>query len=639
MAKSQFEYRQSFVELFRPPAGYHTDFVGMTTFSLSLRLLVWIPSLIDCGDKGTLPPRGLGTAIHRMGYEEACNKFRIYYDGQTKAAVDQPSFYGTATGRLAQQLLATRCTPVNPDGGLFHPKILLFQFSDKDNRKFFRVHISSRNLTMGHLLEAGVILESVTTDQSDTEPAKNLAAFWRQLCKKTKAGTGELDLDALEGTTLKLCERTNSQKEDKKYFLVDCALHFGGLDKLGSIDQEAKRTLKKRMQQDRDQYGRLRVISMNPSDSLFDGDKPVEYVCNFPDLYEQPETGTTWKRKNKLPQAACVCQATGEKTPDPTRPRSLHIKEYLFSNQNGMGAVWIGSANCSDNALNGKNVEVMVRYEADNCPMPLLEDGWFCQNPGLLLWNANVPQVENPRLPDDPADRFLKVRAEESAIKGENGHWTLTVKLYNGEEVPVKVWLPRGEKQELKAGANETKSFSIDRPSRYSLVLLMQRQRLGEDTVYTLPLDLDWDSEAGSRKDLICKVPLDPMESVREMIPVIRGQNTATDEVYERAAKWQMLDPEHSCEVFRQVLADIQSRCREVERLSCSNIPVSRENAERLKELLQKGPQEDMEEEEMDDLRLQYESACSTVRLLGQIEELRQLMQALLPKKEGAAHE
>ena len=41
----------------------------------------------------------------------------------------------------------------------------------------------------------------------------------------------------------------------------------------------------------------------------------------------------------------------------------------------------------------------------------------------------------------------------------------------------------------------------------------------------------------------------------------------------------------------------------------------------------------------MDDLRLQYESACSTVRLLGQIEELRQLMQALLPKKEGAAHE
>lgn len=555
---AQYDRRQSFFELFQPPQGYHTDFVGMTTFTLSLRLLAWIPAFLVYGEKRIPLPRGLGTAIHRMGYEEACNKFRIYYDGKTKAAVDQPSFYGTAAGRLAQQLLATRCTPVNPDGGLFHPKILLFQFSDKDNRKFFRVHISSRNLTMGKMLEAGVTLETTPDGPADTAAAGKLADFWELLPRAEETESPALDLTALRKTTLKLCDG------DAR---VDCTLHFGGLDKLGSSGDA---TLLERMRQDREQYARLRVISMNPKFPLFGKDETVEYVCNFPDLYDPPKKGTTWKRKENLPETAFVCEGTDKNQTCRTRPRSLHIKEYLFSGGNQKeDAVWIGSANCSDNALNGKNVEVMVRYQVKQCPVPPFQEGGFCEDPKLKFCMA--PSVSNPQLPPDPADRFLNVRVEGKAIEtiDKNGpSWTLTVTLHNGEDFPVDVWLPRGEKQKLKAGASEEKRFSIDRPSRYSLVLLLQKHEedTDEDTVYMLPLNLDWDSEAGSRKDLICKVPLDPMESVKEMIPVVKGQNTATDEAYERLAKLAVFCPETCTEIFRDILSQCRERLEELER-------------------------------------------------------------------------
>lgn len=632
MAKSQFEYRQSFVELFRPPAGYHTDFVGMTTFSLSLRLLVWIPSLIDCGDKGTLPPRGLGTAIHRMGYEEACNKFRIYYDGQTKAAVDQPSFYGTATGRLAQQLLATRCTPVNPDGGLFHPKILLFQFSDKDNRKFFRVHISSRNLTMGHLLEAGVTLETVTTDRPDTEPAKNLADFWQLLCRKTETEPGPLDLTALRETTLKLCDGNTR---------VDCSLWFGGLNQLGSPDQEAKRTLKKRMEQDREQYTRLRIISMNPEFSLFGKDEMVEYLCNFPDLYEKPETGTVWKRKENLPQAAFVCQVKEKREPNPTRPRSLHIKEYLFNNGNGeAGAIWIGSANCSQQALKGHNVEVLVRYEVEKCPVPVMD--------GRSLFNKSESDsfccarqhkaIADPQLSPDPADRFLKVRLlgepTWNAAKG-----TLKVALKNGECQKVSVWLPRVELQTLPVFPSETVlTFSIPDMDRYSLVLLLQKE--GEDTVYTMTLGLSWDAAAGSRKELISKVPLAAMESVKELVPVPEEKERSTDEAYERIQRWLVGHPDREDWLLEEVLENCRIRLQELREVlvppqegtgdadNAKALDPQCLPADPLSALKQAPPEEDT-----DDARSRYESAISTALFYRQIRELEALAQALQSRK------
>ena len=206
-----------------------------------------------------MPPRQLGAAIRRAGYAGCCRKFRVYYDGSTKAALDGASFCGTAAGRLAQQLLATCCTPVVPTGGLFHPKILLFQFSGPQKEPFFRVHIASRNLTMGGMLEAGVTLETTgTASASPTAPAAALADFFRCLQdKETESGAG-LDLAALRRTTLKLCDLSDR---------VDCTLHFGGLDTIGGTAGGA--CLLDAMRRDQQRYSCLRVISMAPDFSLF----------------------------------------------------------------------------------------------------------------------------------------------------------------------------------------------------------------------------------------------------------------------------------------------------------------------------------------------------------------------------------
>lgn len=646
----QFENTQSFSDLFRPPEGYHTDFVAMTTFTLSLRLLVQIPALIHCGETGTRLPRGLGAVVRARKYQEDCDRFRIYYDGKTKAAVDQPSFYGTAAGRLAQQLLATRCIPVRLRDGLFHPKILLFQFADQDGHKFFRVHISSRNLTMGQLLEAGVTLETVADGPADTAAAEQLAYFWQLLPGAETTESPALDLTALRKTTLKLCDGNTR---------VDCSLWFGGLNKLGSPDQEAKRTLKKRMEQDREQeqYTRLRVISMNPEFSLFGKDETVEYLCNFPDLYEKPETGTVWKRKENLPQAAFVCGAvrkrksdstqSGSKkdkeilTPDPTRPRSLHIKEYLFSGGNQTeGAVWIGSANCSRHALEGHNVEVLVHYKVEKCSVPDMggRSLFDKEEKNLFCYARQHNAIADPQLSTDPADRFLKVRLlgepTWNAAKG-----TLKVALKNGECQKVSVWLPRVEPQTLPVFPSETVlTFSIPDMDRYSLVLLLQKE--GEDTVYTMTLGLSWDAAAGSRKELISKVPLAAMESVKELVPVPEEKERSTDEAYERIQRWLVGHPDREDWLLEEVLENCRIRLQELREvlappqegtgdaddakaLDPQGLP-----ADPLSALKQAPPEEDT-----DDARSRYESAISTALFHRQIRELEALAQALQSRK------
>lgn len=642
----QYQRKQSFVELFCPPEGFHTDFVAMTTFTLSLRLLVQIPLLIACGEKGTRPPRQLGAAVRQKRYAEHCNRFRIYYDASTKAAADDASFYGTAAGRLAQQLLATRCTPVRPTSGLFHPKILLFQFSAPDGRKVFRAHISSRNLTMSQMLEAGVTLETVDTltapEQGQAnQPAQELADFFRCLQQGDAATAGEqagLDLNALRGAVFKLCDR------EKR---VDCSLHFGGLNKIGGT--AAQPTLLECIENDAQRYSCLRVTSMAPDYTLFRnikrgtaGQKIIQYVCNFRDLYQQRPDTTLWelnKGAKELLQDAVVAYVCEEKNgcAAADMPCNLHVKEYLFSGGNGTaGVVWIGSANCSGAALQGNNVEVMVRYAVKECPVPDFGNGMFAQNPTRRFKQA-IQLVDNPILPhDDPTDRFLAVRMVNASMAQTAGRraWTLQVTLDNNECVPVTVWLPRLPEQRLAGNTRKTCYFSIDNPTRYSQVLLLQKS---EGPVYTLPLNLPWDAQAPSRSELINRVPLDPMESVKELVPALRNEDTATDEAYERILKWVVQSPDNLSEMFAQVLEDCQIRCRELDSLT----PGVPENSRALQEALQKRMQELSEvEEDPEDLRRRYESAYSTALFLYQIRQLQRLLEQLLEAgKETADHE
>ena len=584
-----------------------------------------------------MPPQQLGAAIRRAGYAGCCRKFRVYYDGSTKAALDGASFCGTAAGRLAQQLLATCCTPVTPKGGLFHPKILLFQFSGPQKEPFFRVHIASRNLTMGGMLETGVTLETTgPAGASPSAPAAALADFFRclqdkEISRQEEACAG-LDLAALRRTTLKLCDLSDR---------VDCTLHFGGLDTIGGTAGDP--CLLDAMRRDQQRYSCLRVISMAPDFSLFgpgsagwaEG-KKLEYVSNFRDLYTPcPQKPGCWEQTPDVLQqcasgvyTACVCKP---KTA-PVCPVNLHAKEYLFSGGNNTpGVIWIGSANCSGAALTGRNVEVMVRYAVDRCPAPAFGNGYLRASPELRFCTA--AQLKDPELPPDAADRFLQVRVVGTpcCYSPREKQWRLETELQNDEDAAVRVWLPRGEEKTLAAGSREKYAFSMDRPSRYSQVLLLQKD--GEETTYLLPLNLPWDEAAGSREELIRHVPLDPMESVRELVPALKGENTATDEAYERVLKWAVLRPDDSAAVFAQVLEDCEARCRELE----TRTPGAEQTASACLAALRKGPGSAAGYEE-EDLRQVMESAYSTALFLEQILQLQGLLRRLLEEtqeKEG----
>ena len=203
--------------------------------------------------------------------------------------------------------------------------------------------------------------------------------------------------------------------------------------------------------------------------------------------------------------------------------------------------------------------------------------------------------------------------------------------MQNDEDAAVRVWLPRGEEKTLAARSREKCAFSMDRPSRYSQVLLLQKD--GEETTYLLLLNLPWDEAAGSREELIQHVPLDPMESVRELVPALKGENTATDEAYERVLKWAVLRPDDSAAVFAQVLENCEARCRELE----TQTPGAEQTASACLAALRKGPGSAAGYEE-EDLRQVMESAYSTALFLEQILQLQGLLRRLLEEtqeKEG----
>lgn len=521
-------------KLFTPPEGYKLDYIEMTTYSLSMSFLSKIPLLMYIGDKRINTDKIYANRLYRkLLKEDYEKKFHIYYDGNIKRKPDESDEYLSIRGRYALALLRERCTPICEDNKLFHPKIIVLQFEkvDGSGEYFYRVHISSRNLTMAQYLEAGVTL--VSEERSDEEEkckavAKPIADFFRDL-QKSKNVDSKIKWDVFE----------------KKYFVLEneepdnprnISVHF----------KDFLTNIKADIENEKD-YS-IRVTSMNPTNNLFSNAKSVEYICNFKDMYEYKDDADNneWKiKEDKKESYYYVGQSDNQ-------PKNLHIKQYIIHQNNNPKIIWIGSANCSKNGLNNGNTEVMVRIEE-----PASSDLKECSSQSKVITGRDYyyyqPETVQDPLISDFQDEELpscKISVFNANYDGKSMELTLYVKSSNNtvEVCPVGINYYRKYVDE-----RNSLQWKIE-PQKVSNLLAA---KVGGQE-FVVPFDLNVTNvELPNSKSVLSGIIPEPIDTVADFIPNPEGHQK-DDETYEKLLKWKLTADEKFNEVCKELKEELE---------------------------------------------------------------------------------
>ncbi len=533
-------------DVIKPPEeGFKLEWLEMTTFSLSKDMLRLIAAMViyansSCGRKGAMPKypnRIIKTFRNEESEESVKLPFHVFYDGKIMRENEDEYYYNTADGKYALYLFNKYCTPVK-ENGLFHPKIVLAQFS-KDGEKKFRICISSQNLTFSNYLEAGIVLESVKDDKEndDAVTGEALSNFFKKYYNEENC---PIDLDSLRKAKLAICCDVEKKPKLKGIF-------FGKQD---SLIEKMKALAPSA------EYDSLRVVSMNPQPkelkSISAGTK--EFICNFKDMYELKSNNWT-KHKDKENH-----WFVGEKINEIYKPKPLHIKAYYFWNSEKKNKIltFIGSANCSANGLKGGNEEVLVAYtqESDDsnyfpcCQISSssklsniagYEYSFFSPD-NLNNNNVEINEVENE---EDPIS-LDRLEISEVRFNPRNGKLSFQAK--NKTETALTLRLASTTFPPLKAGMEEPEKFEITMTqASFSNLLLIQAP---DRPLMSMLLPIEWDGKDydGLRREL----PEEPVGSLSELMMMLEesfeGETdflSPYDEPFERLTKCRIfLDEE-----------------------------------------------------------------------------------------------
>lgn len=518
--------------------GFKLEWLEMTTFSLSKDMLRLIAAMViyansSCGRKGAMPKypnRIIKTFRNEKSVESGKLPFHVFYDGKIMRENEDEYYYNTADGKYALYLFNEYCTPVK-EKGLFHPKIVLAQFS-KDGEKKFRICISSQNLTFSNYLEAGIVLESVKDDKEndDAVTGEALSNFFQKYYKENCP----IDLDSLSNAKLAIGCDVEKKPELKGMF-------FGKQDsKQDSLIEKMKALA---LSAD---YDSLRVVSMNPQPeelkSISAGTK--EFICNFKDMYELKSNKWT-KHKDKENH-----WFVGEIINGIYKPKPLHIKAYYFWNSEKKDKIltFIGSANCSANGLKGVNEEVLVAYTQESD-----DSNYFpcCQISGSKLSNIagyeysffspdNADNVEINEVEDEETPIRLDLKISDVQFDAQNGK--LSFKATNNTETDLTLRIASTTLPQLKADAvNEPFSIPMTK-ANFSNLLLIQAP---DSSLMSMLLPIEWGGK--DYDDLRRELPEEPVGSLSGLMMMLEesfeGDTTFLspyDEPFERLTKCRM---------------------------------------------------------------------------------------------------
>lgn len=555
MAKINHEL-DLYEDVFIPPSGYKTEYIEFATYSLSLGFLSIIPALIYAGERyGMEVSKNAFQLMHEDTFKESdyYNRFHIFYDANAKpipwSEVDVlKSRYLT----FANYLLSQRCTPCSPitqKNGLFHPKFILAQFANvSDNsKKIYRLVILSRNLTFAHYYETGIILESTDKYVCDNGVGKKIGefiqAYW-DINYKTLYGNPYrgIDLDKLAKTTFELKTKIATEKPIEINLLFASQLQKESC----CFEKEINESISM------GGFDSSTIISMNPTANIIgtNGMK-ISYVCNFFDMYED---GAIFKKRNhnywynKYPDKnfSFVIEKS-EKNENRKLPIQLHSKMYIFwdSKEKGKwnGLVYAGSANCSKNALQGRNEEVLLKLKFDgteedlSLPTKNTNGGssyfdrkhTYCSDKKIKKDAIVVGEICEE---DFPILQYEINKKDTQVTVLSNGKIVIKFRITNNENTPIDVgYAKRKRTKDVAVEPGETKEIIIEvKQNAFSDLIVLKKQN--ENQIYLDSLKLEWKGKKIS--EILGDLPIYIPSDLNGFIPPVHGITSAQDNVYER---------------------------------------------------------------------------------------------------------
>lgn len=348
--------RTIYLEQLRPPIGYQLDRAVATTFSLDLLTLLMAPlsmALNECRsrEESLKDPIAVLDALR-----QTTSKVTVFCQ-QGRIAVPQKD-------ALLYRYLEPIVVEVRPPGkGVFHPKSWLLRFvSEREGEPVvYRFLCLSRNLTFDRSWDTVLTLEGVLQDRQKAH-ARNrpLSEFFACLPNLACHGLSDRqrqDVATMADEVLRVKFEPPEEFNDEMFFLP---MGIPGHDKLPNNDDARRVLIVSPFLSDETvtwltEDGSDNILISRPEsldalaeDTVKNLEENTKLFC-LDEAAEKPEEN----REAEADAEDSVTAGAGEDF------SGLHAK--LFIIENGWYAtVYSGSANATDPAMNGNNVELMV---------------------------------------------------------------------------------------------------------------------------------------------------------------------------------------------------------------------------------------------------------------------------------------
>lgn len=337
--------RLNYSELLTPPSGYEVDFAIGTTYSLDLEALVGVPLALSLSEE--MDQTLQEDPIYVLeGLRRSADKFAIFCEaGQIKIPQNQNSIFAMMEDSVFEVALENNQS--------FHPKVWLLKYQNKENEVLYRLLVLTRNLSFDRSWDIAIALEG---KRNDIKTTKNqpLADFLQYLTNFTKVDEKKKQIKTI------ISELEFVQFDPAKKYIPDFDFYPLGITGYGKAETGIF-----------EKYHQLIVISpfisrstISELEELALTNAKKVLITRKTELHKLSEEMLlnmdvfTLKDSVIDGESAISGDATEEKL---AQLQDIHAKLYARTKYNEHH-IYIGSANCSNNAFNG-NVEFLLKLK------------------------------------------------------------------------------------------------------------------------------------------------------------------------------------------------------------------------------------------------------------------------------------
>ena len=332
------------IDLLRPPPGRRLDFALLTTYALDLEVLLALPLGVLAHADGGVEELLCDPLLLLQAIREAGDRVHVFVD---EAGIAIPR-----KERALYAMLESSVHPVRaPNAGAFHPKVWVARFIAEDEAPLLRVAVLSRNLTFDRSWDIALVSEASPRSGQREAASRPLGEFLRKLPDLTTERSG-LDEQVAQWAQMLAREVERTRFPGPEGLDRDPIKFYS----LGLSEQPLPWLAL---------TGERRTLAIAPFVSRTALDSIIGTGRNNPMLVSRQE------ELDKLPAAALdkwdpdqirvLSDAAHDESEDgaDNRPCGLHAK--IIAVEHGRDVMWyVGSANLTDAAFAGRNVEMMA---------------------------------------------------------------------------------------------------------------------------------------------------------------------------------------------------------------------------------------------------------------------------------------